>query len=190
LIAAVCFLFTARLAQVTFAADKEAGMAVPANKEVLVVYFSHSGNTREIAAQIQKITGADIFEIKTVRPYPDSYDATVAQAKKELASDYKPALQGLVENINSYNKVFIGYPIWYGTLPPPVKAFLAETDLSGKTIAPFCTHGGGGSGKSITELLRLCPKSTVIEGLVVRGSDVKAAQNEVSEWLRKNKLIR
>jgi len=149
----------------------------------IVVYFSHSGNTREIANQIQKSVSGDIFEIQSLENYPSNYNAVVKKAKQELESGYKPALKAKVSNIRSYDVVFIGYPIWCGTIPMPVVTFLSGYDFSGKTIIPFCTHEGSGLGRSITDIAKLCPQSKILEGLAVRGRDVKSAQNEVSEWL-------
>jgi flavodoxin len=154
------------------------------NKTILVAYFSHSGNTREIANQIHKKVGGDIFEIAGVKPYPDDYDECVKQARKELDSGYKPKLKTQIKNLGSYDMVFIGYPNWWGTFPAPVLTFITENDLSGKTIAPFCTHEGSRLGRSVGDIKRLCPKSTVLDGLAVRGTYVKQAQTEVSEWLR------
>jgi len=107
----------------------------------------------------------------------------VQQARKELDSGDKPALKTRLEDIKPYALVFIGYPNWWGTLPRPIVTFLSEHDLSGKTIAPFCTHGGSGLGRSAAELAKLGPRSTAVDGLAIRGSDVKNAQNRVSAWL-------
>jgi flavodoxin len=155
---------------------------------ILVAYFSHSGNTREIANQIHKSVGGDIFEIQAVEPYPHDYDAVVEQARKELDSGYKPALKTKMENIKSYDLVFIGYPVWWGTFPAPVKTFLSEYDFSGKTIAPFCTHEGSSLGRSAADISKLCPKSALLNGVAIRGSVVKTAQNKVAEWLREIKI--
>jgi flavodoxin len=163
-------------------------MQMNITKKILVAYFSHSGNTREIANQIHKSVGGDIFEIQPVKPYPHDYDAVVQQARQELDSGYKPALKTKIENIKSYDLVFVGYPIWWGTIPAPVKTFLSEYNFSGKTILPFCTHEGSGLGRSVTDISKLCPKSTVLDGVGIRGSDVKTAQNKVSEWLGKIKI--
>jgi flavodoxin len=165
-------------------------MRVGITKKILVTYFSHSGNTREIASQIHKSVGGDIFEIQAVKPYPHDYDAVVKQAKQELDSGYKTALKTKLENIKSYDLVFIGYPIWRGTFPAPVRTFLSEYDSSGKTIVPFCTHEGSGLGRSATDISKLCPKSTLLDGVAIRGRDVKTAQNKVSEWLRKIKITK
>jgi len=149
----------------------------------IVVYFSHSGNTRDIANQIHKSVSGDIFEIQSKENYPSNYNAVVKKARQELESGYKPALKAKVSNIRSYDVVFIGCPIWCGTIPMPVVTFLSGYDFSGKTIIPFCTHEGSGLGRSITDIAKLCPQSKILEGLAVRGRDVKSAQNEVSEWL-------
>ena len=165
-------------------------MQVGIAKNILVAYFSHSGNTCEIADQIHKSMGGDIFEIQAVKPYPHDYDAVVNQAKQELNSGYKPALKTKIENIKSYDLVFIGYPIWWGTFPAPVKTFLSEYDFSGKTIVPFCTHEGSGLGRSVTDISKLCPKSTLRDGVAIWGRDAETAQNKVSEWLRKIKIAK
>jgi flavodoxin len=165
-------------------------MQVDISKKILVAYFSYSGNTREIANQIHKSVGGDIFEIQVVKPYPDDYDAVVKQARQELNSSHKPALKTNMENIKSYDLVFIGYPNWYSTVPAPVRVFLSVYDFSGKTIIPFCTHEGSGLGQSATDISKLCPKSTLLDGVAIRGREVKTAQNEVVEWLRKIKITK
>jgi flavodoxin len=153
--------------------------------KVLITYFSHSGNTRELAIQIHKRVGGDIVEIQPVEPYPDDYDAVTKQAKQELKSGYKPALRTKVENIGSYEVIFVGSPNWWNTIAPPVKTFLSDYDLSGKTTVPFITHGGSGLGRSVTDIAALCPNSTVPDGIAVWGGDAKTAQNKISDWLRK-----
>ena len=157
-------------------------------KKILVAYFSHSGNTRALADQIHKSAGDDSFEIQAVEPYPDDYDACVRQAKEELNSGHKPALKTKVENITSYDVVFIGYPIWWGTIPAPVRTLLSDYDFSGKTIVSFCTHEGTGLGRSVADISKLCPKSTLLEAVAIRGGDVKNAHNKVAEWLKKIKI--
>ena len=156
--------------------------------KILAAYFSHSGNTREIANQIHKSVGGDIFEIQSIKQYPNDYDAVVEEAKQELNSGYKPALKIKIENIKSYDLIFIGYPIWWSTFPAPVKTFFTEYDFSGKTIVPFCTHEGSGLGRSVADISKFCPKSTLLEGVAIGGRDVKSAQNKVSEWLQKIKI--
>jgi flavodoxin len=156
-----------------------------ASTKVLVVYFSRTGSTREIAGQIHERIGGDLLEIQTVDPYPADYDAVTRQAKEELKSGYKPPLKTRVENIGDYDLVFIGSPNWWSTISAPVKAFLSEYDFSGKTIAPFITHLGSGLGRSVADVKALCPTSKVMDGLAVFGEKTKTAPNEVAAWLNK-----
>ncbi len=156
---------------------------------ILVAYFSHSGNTREIANQIHEIVGGDIFEIVSVDPYPSGYDEVVEQARKELRADYKPKLKTKVENMESYNVVFVGYPNWWGTVPRPIATFLSQHDFSGKTIAPFCTHEGSGLGRSVADITKLCAQSTILDGLAIQAREVKNAQHKVSKWLHELRMI-
>ncbi|MDF2855257.1 MAG: hypothetical protein K0Q87_1108 [Neobacillus sp.] len=169
-------------------ASKAQAQSLSPAKKVLVAYYSRSGNTREIARQIQKNVGGDIFEIQTVDPYPRDYDAVTKQAKQEIESGYKPALKTKIDNIKSYDVIFVGSPNWWSTIAPPVATFLSEYDLSGKTIVPFITHAGSGKGQSVTDIAKLCPQSTVLDGFAVWGRDVKSSQNEVSKWLRELNL--
>lgn len=169
-------------------ASEEQAQSLPATKKVLVVYFSHSGNTRELANRIHEKVGGDIFEIQAEEPYPSDYEAVKDRAQKELRGNIRPKLTTRVANMEAYDVVFIGYPIWWGTMPMPIASFLSEYDLSGKTVVPFCTHAGSGLGRSVTDIAKLCPKSTVLGGLAVWGRDAKTSQNEVSEWLRNLKM--
>ena len=165
-------------------------MPTSEDKKTLIAYFSRTGNTREIANQIHGRVGGDIFEIQPVKPYPDDYDACVKQARQELDSGYRPELKTRVQNIDSYDLVFIGYPNWWGTFPAPVRAFLTEYDFSGKKIVPFCTHEGSGLGRSAADIAKLCPKSDLLDGLAVRGGGVKTAQGKVSDWLRSINVLK
>jgi flavodoxin len=161
--------------------DKNAPVA--GGKKILIAFFSHSGNTREIAGQIHEITGGDTFEIKAVRPYPKDYDAVVEQAKKELEANLRPQLAEKLKGAESYDVIFVGYPNWWGTMPMAVFTFLTENGFAGKTIVPFCTHEGSALGASVSDIGKLCPKSTIVEGLAVYGSEVKKARGDVAEWL-------
>jgi flavodoxin len=159
------------------------------SRKILIAYFSHTGNTREIANQIHKKVGGDIFEIVTVKPYPTDYQTVVDQAKREQEAHDRPKLATKVRNMASYDVVFVGYPNWWGTMPMAVFSFLQQYNLSGKTIIPFCTHGGSELGRSVHDITKLCPKSTILDGLAVRDTNVKHAQNDVSKWLRKLRMI-
>lgn len=156
-----------------------------ANRKVLIAYYSHSGNTRAVANQIKTATGGDIFEIQPAQDYPSEYQTLVDQAKKEIDSGYKPTIKSQVKDITSYDIIFIGSPCWWSTIAPPAATFLSDYDLSGKTIVPFMTHEGSRMGHSVSDIKKLCPKSTVLEGLPIRGGSVKNSQKEVSIWIQK-----
>ncbi|MGB7606422.1 MAG: flavodoxin [Lutisporaceae bacterium] len=155
-----------------------------------MAYFSHSGNTQVIANQIHENVGGNILKIVTVDPYPTNYNAVVDLAKQELKDDYRPELATKIENMDSYDVVFVGYPNWWATMPMAVFTFLEEYDFSGKTIIPFCTHEGSSFGRSIDDITELCPKSTILDGLAIRGRNVKNAQKDLSKWLNEIGMIK
>ena len=157
-------------------------------QKVLVTYFSRSGNTREMAQQIQKVMGGDIFEIQIVTPYPFEYNAVTKQAKQELESGFKPPIKEKVANIKEYDVVFVGSPNWWNTIAPPVMTFLSEHDLSGTTVVPFITHQGSGMGRSAADITKLAPQATLRDGLALWGRDVKSSQDEIVKWIRDLKL--
>ncbi len=175
---------------ITILATNMISQAQTASKKMLVVYFSHSGNTRIIAEQIKNATGADIFEIQPVKDYPKDYKAVVDQAKKEINASFRPELKTKINNIESYDVIFVGSPNWWSTIAPPVATFLSSFNLSEKTIVPFITHEGSRMGRSVSDIKNLCPKSTVLDGLPIRGSSVKDAKSEVIKWLHEIKMIK
>jgi flavodoxin len=166
-------------------------------KRILVAYFSRKGNnyvngkivnlpvgnTEVIAKMIQEMTKGDIFHIDTINSYPLDYNEATKVAGKELREKARPKLSNHVQNMDSYDMLFVGYPNWWGTIPMPVATFLSEYDFSGKTIAPFCTNEGSGLGRSIIDIKELCPQSNVLDGLAVRGGAVNQARSQVSIWL-------
>jgi flavodoxin len=164
---------------------KEAGQANLGNWKALTVYYSHSGNTRECARQIHQSVGGDIVELVPVERYPADYDTVVAQAKKELKLGHRPALKNRIDNIESYDVIFVGSPNWWNTVAPPVMTFLSQHDLSGKAAVPFMTHEGTGLGRSSKDIAALCPGCTVLEGLAVRGGEVQGSQHRIAAWLRR-----
>lgn len=133
----------------------------------LIVYFSWSGNTRRVAEVLHEIVGGELFELRPVNSYPHSYRETVEVAKKELWGGHKPALRSVVDGLEKYDLLFIGSPNWCGTLAPIVSTFLTTHDLSGKFVAPFFTHGGGGASKMFQALEDQCPRAKVLTPLVV-----------------------
>jgi flavodoxin len=166
----------------------EANTAPGGSWNVLTVYYSHSGNTRTLAGLIHQEAGGDLVEIIPETPYPSDYDTVVNQAKRELASGFRPPLKTTVEDIGDYDVILVGSPNWWNTVAPPVMTFLSRYDLSEKAIFPFITHEGTGLGRSAADIAKLCPDATVLNGLAVRGGKVKAAQREVAQWLRRNEI--
>jgi len=169
------------------------------NSKSLIAYFSRKGNnyvdgsivnlpignTEVVAKKIQELTGSDMFEIKTVKSYPEDYTETTNVAKKELSNNSRPELTEIVDDMDSYDVIYIGYPNWYGTMPMAVFTFLESYDFSGKTIIPYCTHEGSGLGQSVRDIKKLCPNSRVLDGLAIKGGSVNRNQNDVSAWLHK-----
>lgn len=160
------------------------------SKNILIAYFSWSGNVRKIADLIHREIGGTVFEIQPKESYPNSYNATVEQAKKEIQQGYKPPLKAKVDNFELYDTIFVGSPNWWSTIAPPVATFLSEYDFSEKTIVPFCSHGGGGQGKIVKDIAKLCPKSKVLDIFAIYGGGTGDIQAKVSEWLRKLGFIK
>lgn len=156
----------------------------------LIVYFSWSGNTRTVANIIHEITGSNIVEIEPEEPYPDVYNEVVARFQNERDNNILPSLRTQVENIDDYDTLIVGSPIWGGLLSPPVKSFLAGYDLSGKKILPFCTHGGSGTAQSVDNIREVCPDSEILQPLAVYGSRTENSRNEIEEWLATIGLIK
>lgn len=154
--------------------------------KILIVYFSWSGNTKEIAAQIYKLTGGDIFEIQRTEKYPDSYDAVLYVAKQEIHSNSKPVIKNIPASIEEYDTIFLGFPNWCNTFPAPILTFLSEFDFSGKKIIPFCTHGGGGIGKSVSNIINKCPNAEVLNAFSINGYAVQNSAMAIKKWLNKD----
>lgn len=157
--------------------------------KILIVYFSWDGNTRMVANHIHDLVGCDIVEVETVIPYPDSYEEVIQIAPGELESDYRPELKTKVENMDEYDTLIVGTPIWGGHLTPAMKSFLAGYDLSGKYIAPFCTHGGSGTAQSVSDIRSVCPNSTLLGSLAVYGNRAENSREDVEKWLKQIGII-
>ena len=172
----------------------------PAASKALVAYFSRTGenygvgvieqgNTEIIAEMIAEATGADTFRIQTVSAYPESYDECTEIAKQERDSGARPELDSTVANFADYDVIYLGYPIWYGDMPMAVYTFLESYDFTGKTVIPFCTHGGSGLAGTADSIRSVCG-ATVLDGLAILGTmaqnDRETAQELVSEFLKAN----
>ena len=154
--------------------------------ETLVAYFSWGGNTESVAKIVAEMTGGKLFRITPETPYTRDYDKVVDLAKAEQNRNARPALAAHVDNMDQYGTVFLGYPCWWGTLPMAVFTFLEESDLSGKRVIPFVTHGGSGFGRSLNDLRRLAPNSKIEDGLSVYDTNVSNSRSQVKTWLESN----
>jgi flavodoxin len=164
--------------------DKQGQAAMGKNKKILIAYFSHTGNTNAFAEGIQKEVGGDLFEIKPQDAYPQDHDVLVQQAKEEVNSGYTPKLKNKVADISSYDVIFIGTPIWWYTVAPPVRTFLTEYDLSGKTIIPFSTHKGSGLSGIDKTIKELQPKANVLNGFAIWNDRAKDMQPDITKWIQ------
>lgn len=176
---------------------------VAETNKILIVYLSRTGNTKAIAEIIQKHVGGELIAIELETPYPKNYQATVQQVSKENETGYLPPLKTKIENIEKYDVVFVGFPTWGMQMPPPMKSFLHQYDLSGKTVIPFNTNAGYGVGNSFETVKELCPNSKVLKGfemkagaerdgqfLVIKDTKAKEAEKAVKTWLEKLNLFK
>jgi flavodoxin len=179
-ITAAAFLFF--LGCTGAAAQKQSDDTPPiqsGDNTILVAYFSKTGTTETIAGYIHDKAGGDIFKIVTVNPYPTDYNATLTQAQQELSSNARPALSGSISNMDAYDIIFLGYPIWHGYEPMAIRSFLASYNLSGKTIIPFCTSGSTGIGSSVNSIRNIATGATVSDGRRFSAG----ARNDVNAWI-------
>lgn len=155
-----------------------------AETKELVVYFSATGNTRTAAEALADKRGADLVEITAEEPYTDedlNYNDSASRATIEQNdADARPAISATIENIEDYDVIYIGFPIWWGGLPKILYTFFDTYDLAGKTIAPFCTSGGSGISGAASEITELEPSAIVTEGLRTTAS---AAEDDFDGWL-------
>ena len=156
--------------------DLEAG-------NVLIVYFSQTGNTETVANIIYDNVGGDIVKLETTEAYPSDYDELVDYAQQEQQEDARPELSTVIENIEQYDTIFLGYPNWWGDMPMAIYTFLDTYDLSGKTIAPFITHGGSGLSGTPENIQEEELNATVTEGLAIDGDEASDSREDVVEWL-------
>ena len=168
------------------------------SKKVLVAYFSRAdenykvgtiekGNTQIVAEFIASEVNADSFHIQTQTPYPADYDECCDVAKKELADKARPKIKGDVGNMDQYDIVFLGYPIWWGDMPMAVYAFMDSYDFSGKIVIPFNTHEGSGGSGTYSSIKSYLPNAQVLDGMAIQGKTAQQfssdTQKSVSDWL-------
>lgn len=154
------------------------------NSRILVAYFSQTGTTEAAAREIQAAAGGDLFEITVVNAYPNSYQATVDRAREELDNNARPALSSSVPNMEDYDVILLGYPIWWHTEPMAVNTFLESYDLTGKTILPFCTSGGSSISESMPDIREIAGARGASVGTGLTANSL--SENTIRNWLSEN----
>jgi flavodoxin len=165
-------------------AEARAGGAAK-GADILVAYFSRTGNTKTLAGVVHELTGGPLFEIRTGKPYPEDYYLTAEAARIEKESAARPALGGGSPEMGGISAVFLGFPSWWFDMPMAVYSFLESQDFRGKSVAPFCTHTGSGLSSAVETIGKILPGTTVLEGLAVDAERLNGASVAVAEWLRK-----
>ena len=168
-----------------FTVPEADGVDAVAGASRVVVDGQVVGNTQFIAEVIQRATDGDLFEIKTVQEYPGSHDALLDSARKEQDQNARPELSTNIDNMDGYDIIFLGYPNWWADMPQPLYTFLEQYDFGGKTIVPFCPHGGSGFSNTISTISQLQPNATVItDGFTVSRESVANSANDVTAWVQ------
>ena len=176
----------------------EAGVqseAVKTDGKALVVFFSHAGdnysvgnikvgNTKIVADYITEVTGADQFEIVTHKYDGMAYKPLCDLAKEEQQKGELPPFEGSIDNIDAYDTIFIGSPVWWGTYPQAMFTFFSKYDLNGKTIIPFTTHEGSGLGNCVKDVQKAYPQAHVTGEFSIYGHDVRSGKAAVQKWLQ------
>lgn len=164
--------------------------------KIAIVYFSRKdgnywggsiknlekGNTEVVSEFVQQAVGGKLFEIVPDKEYPKDYYACCDEAKVELQERARIEPVEYMDDLEEYDIVFLGYPIWWGTIPMAVDTFLRHYDWAGKTIAPFCTNEGSGLGSSVRFIEEACPGAKVVKGLSITGSKASKSGREISDW--------
>ena len=148
------------------------------------VGFIEKGNTAILAEMIAEETGGDLFEIRTVKVYPDDYEETKTIATAERENNERPELATTVENFEGYDVIFLGYPIWWAGMPMAMYTFMESYDFTGKTVIPFNTHEGSGTAGTVADIRNAMPDATVLDGFAVRGQVAQEQQDQARETVR------
>ena len=167
--------------------------------KTMIVYYSRTGenywngsiknlekgNTETIAEMVADMTGGDLFEVETVKTYPEDYYQCIDGAKAELQRGDRPEVKAYADDLEDYDTIYVGYPNWWGTMPMVMFTFLEHYDLSGKRIIPFCTNEGSGMGGSERDLKKICKGAKVEKGLSIHGAEAAQSRSKVEAWVRK-----
>lgn len=169
--------------------DNDPEAEVKGDSNVLVAYFSWSGNGQQMADWISEETGGELFRIVPSESYGEDFDSCADRAKNELDNEIRPELSEHIdaETMAQYDVIYLGFPVWWYDLPMPVWTFLEEYDLSGKTVIPFFSHNGSSNGaNSVKRVTELADGATVLteNALSLRGSDVSGSEQEVKDWVK------
>lgn len=156
----------------------------------LVVLWTRTGNTRVVADLVHRECATDWFEITPREAYPADYETTVAQVSAELERDYRPPLAGGVADITRYDTIYLAFPIWSSTMPPPVRSFLAAHPLGAQTLVPLITHGGFGTGDALDVLAELEPRARIQSPFVMEGEQERRVMNRVRDWMNQSSAAR
>ena len=152
-------------------------------ENTLIVYYTRSQNTATIAQLIQKQVGGVLHEVQPVKPYPPDYTDTTRVAKQEIREGTLPQIKSPLENLDTFDTVFVGTPNWWSTMAPPLATFLSRHEFTGKTVIPFCTHGGGGLNDIERDIKKLCTGAKFLESFVIYGNGGLDAEAQVKRWL-------
>ena len=171
---------------------KEATIDGSTSGKALVIFYSWSGNTRGVAKEIQKQTGFDTIELELVKPYSTNYSKVLDEAQRDQHKQARPELKTKIDAKKwaEYDTIILGYPNWWASIPMPIATLLESYDFAGRRIIPFCSHGGGRFGQSLTAIAKLAPKAKMGEGLSVHYSGGPALPKDVEKWLAKNGIER
>ena len=145
--------------------------------------FIKEGNTEKVAKAIGELTDADLFKIEQKVPYSADYKECVAEAREDLKNNARPELTNMLDSIDKYEEIYLGYPNYCGTMPMAVYTFLESYDFTGKTIHPFCTHEGSGLGGTESDIKKTAKGATVATGLAILGSNVDEAKAAIENWI-------
>lgn len=157
--------------------------------KILVLYYSQTETTRALAEEFQKQLGADIEEIQAVNPYDGDFQATIQRGQEEINQNTYPEIKPLKVNVNDYDVIFLGFPVWFGTYANPVITLVKQESFAGKKVVPFCTFGSGGLNTSAANLKRALPEAKILEGYGVRQARMNAAPEEVELFLKQSGFI-
>lgn len=169
--------------------QQEADTAKQKAPKMLVVYYSQLGNTKAVAEEIAKKTGADIEAVEAVNPYDGDFDATIARCMQEREAGATVEINPVKANVADYDIIFVGAPVWFGVFAPPMLTYLTQVDLSGKKVVPFCTFGSGGLESSTADLLAKQPKAEVLPGYGIRQARMESMPKEVDQFLKAGGFI-